>query len=91
MTPLTAEQKEALRHAVIEALCIRHPAALTVRQLWKLAKQDLDFLFELPDVLAALELLHQLTWAKKIPDELGATVYFRATPEAVLKVERGEI
>ncbi|MGA3268058.1 MAG: hypothetical protein ABSE16_14680 [Verrucomicrobiota bacterium] len=88
---LTSEQKETLRHAIIEALAIRHPAALTVRQIWNLAKKDLDFKFEFDDVLAALTLLRELKLCSKLPDELGATDYFRALPEAVLKFERGEI
>lgn len=87
---LTVEQKEDLRHEVRTALAIRHPAALTPRQLMRMVKKELDFLFEEPDVIAALELLRGLSPAETdfTADPLGTTKYWRATSAGVLAHER---
>jgi len=85
---LTSEQKEDLRHAVLAALVVRHPAALTPRQLFHAVKKELDFLFEETDLVAALELLRGLKFAEWIVNELGGTKYWRATSEGVLHQER---
>jgi len=87
---LTVEQKEDLRHEVRAAVAIRYPAALTPRQILRMVKKELDFLFEESDVMAALELLRGLD-PKQVDftaDELGATKYWRATPAGVLAHER---
>jgi hypothetical protein len=85
---LTPEQKQDLRHATLAALAIRAPAALTVRQLHRAVKKDMDFLFEETDVLAALEIIKGLKFAEDTVDELGTTRYWRATAEGVLHHER---
>ena len=85
---LTNEQKEDLRHTVREALVLRHPAALSARQLVKPVKKELAFLFEEADLTAALELLRGLKHAEWTLDELGGTKYWRATSEGVLAQER---
>ena len=85
---LTNEQKEDLRHAAREALVLRHPAALSVRQLTKPVKKELPFLFEEADLTAALEVLRGLRHAEWTMDELGGTKYWRATSEGVLAQER---
>ena len=87
---LTVEQKEDLRHAALAALAIRHPAALSARQVMRAAKRDLPFLFEESDTVAVLELLCSLDFASKSVDELGTTNYWQATGKGVLKHERGE-
>jgi hypothetical protein len=85
---LTNEQKEDLRTEALAALVVRHPAALTPRQLAKPVKKELDFLFEESDLVAALEILRGLKFAEWIVNELGGSKYWRATSEGVLKVER---
>ena len=57
---LTNGQKEDLRTAALAALVVRHPAALTPRQLGNAVKKDLDFLFEEAELVAALEILRGL-------------------------------
>lgn len=85
---LTNEQKQDLRHVTMAALAIRAPAALSVRQLHRAVKKDLDFLFEENDVTAALEILKGFKLVESTPDEFGSTLYWRATSEGVLKHER---
>ncbi len=87
---LTTDQKEDLRHAVRAALAIRHPAALAPRQLVRLVKKDLDFLFEEADVIAALEFLRGLSPVETdfTADPLGTTKYWSATSAGVLAHER---
>lgn len=85
---LTNEQKQDLRHAVRCALVVRHPAALSPRQLFNAVKKELDFLFETADVEAALEFLRGIGHAEFVADELGAGRYARATSAGVLAHER---
>ena len=85
---LTNEQKEDLRHAVLEALAVRHPAALAPRQLVRAVKKEVPFLFEETDVTAACEILRGLLFAEFTLDELGGTKYWRATSNGVIHFER---
>ena len=85
---LKNEQKEDLRTAALTALVVRHPAALTPRQLFNAVKKELDFLFEESDLVAALEILRGLKFAEWIINEVGSTKYWRATSEGVLHQER---
>jgi hypothetical protein len=85
---LTNEQKEELRHEVLTALAVRHPAALSARQVFRVVKRELPFLFEESDVLAALELIKGFGWAEFTIDELGTTRYWRCTSNGVLHYER---
>ena len=85
---LTNEQKEELRHEVLTALTTRHPAALSPRQIFRVVKRELPFLFEETDVAAALELVKGFGWAEYTVDELGSSHYWRATSAGVLKNER---
>jgi len=91
---LNREQKEDLRHAALVALAIRAPAALSLRQVFHAVKKEVPFLFEEADLTAALSLLVALTpepMAKASVDFVGSSVYWSATPAAVLHVERGEV
>lgn len=87
---LTNEQKQELRRTVLEAMVVRHPAALAPRQIQRAVKRELDFLFEETDVLAALELLRGLENPLVVAtsDPLGAGQYWAATAAGVLFVER---
>ena len=85
---LTNAQKEELRHATLEALAVRHPAALAPRQLFRAVKKDLPFLFEEDDLVAALETLRGVLFAEFTVDELGSTKYWRATSNGVFHFER---
>lgn len=88
--PLSNDQKEELRHATLEEVAARAPAALSPRQIQRAVKRALPFLFEEADVTAALELLKGLPQPLVIDtrDELGGTRYWAATSEGVLFVER---
>jgi hypothetical protein len=85
---LTNEQKEDLRGAALQALAVRHPAALTPRQVFHAVKKELPFLFEEGDLAAALELLRGLRLCEWIISEFGGTKYWRATSDGVLHYER---
>jgi len=88
---LTHEQKEELRHAALEALVIRAPAALSVRQLARAVKKEVPFLFEETDLTAALAILHGHLppLVMSTNDELGSSQYWSATTPGVLFIERG--
>ena len=87
---LTIEQKESLRHAALEALAVRAPAALGTRQLFRIIKKEVDFLFEETDLEAALAMLVGFTPSLAVVanDELGSSPYWSATTAGVLKYER---
>jgi hypothetical protein len=87
---LTNEQKEDLRGAVLAALVVRHPAAITARQIAHAVMRDVDFVFEEADVVAALELLRGLPapLVEWLPSDFGGTKYWRATSAGVLHEER---
>jgi len=87
---LTHEQKEDLRHAALQALAIRAPAALAPRQLLNAVKKEVDFPFELADLEAALMLLGGFTppLALATADPLGSSRYWSATSAGVLQYER---
>ncbi len=88
---MNAEQKEELRHLAAEAVAVRYPAALTLRQIARAVRKESDLAFADEDLAAGLELLKGLSLVDNTADELGSTIYWRATPGMVLKLERGEI
>lgn len=87
---LTTDQKEELRHAALEALAIRAPAALSLRQLSRAVRKDVPFLFEEPDLFAALAVLSGFhpPLVRAMNDELGASQYWSASTDGVLFIER---
>jgi len=87
---LSNDQKQDLRHAILEGLVNRHPAALSPRQIQRAVKKEVDFLFEESDVLASLELLKGMAPAlvNSTEDPLGGGHYWAATSAGVLHVER---
>jgi len=87
---MNESQKSDLRHEVRAALVHRHPAALSPRQIAKVVKKELDFLFEETDVIAALEFLrgHTPPQVDFTFDELGGGKFWRATTTGVLQEER---
>lgn len=94
MTTLDTEQKEELRHAALDALAVRAPAALAPRQVLNAVKKEIPFHVELHELVAALELLAGVKpepLAEFVTDDLGATRYWRATSAGVLKAERDEL
>ncbi len=90
MNELSPVQKNELRLAVLRVLAVRHPSALTARQIAHRAAAEVDFAIRETDVVSALELLRSLTPpdAEAIPDPLGATLYWRATGNGVIALER---
>lgn len=89
MNHSSKEQKEDLRHAVLDVVALRHPAALTLRAIRRHVAVEIGFQVEEPDVEAAAELLVGLGQFAVEPDPLGSTRYYRATPAGVLAQERG--
>jgi hypothetical protein len=86
---ITNEQREELRHAALEFLSIRHPAAFNLRQIHRALNRELGFLVEAADIESALQFLRGLKFTDTTPDELGSTFYWRATSEGVRAYERG--
>ncbi len=88
---MNAEQTEDLRHVAARCLADRYPAALSIRQISRAIAKESEVKFEEDDLRGALELLCDLKFCDKKNDALGSTIYWRATPELVLKCERGEM
>jgi hypothetical protein len=86
---MTPEQREQLRHVLLELLAARSHTAPATRMLRRLAAAELDFKFSDEDLAASLNLLKDLGYARKEPDPLGATEYWQATASGVLAQERG--
>lgn len=89
MKDLGAEEKELLRHAVIECLGARHPAALPIAGITRRVSQELDFAVDQGDVNAALVMLQDKGLVRYQHDELGSSQWWCATAAGVLHVERG--
>lgn len=86
---MTPEAKEDLRHAVLDVVALRHPAALTLRAIGRAVARELAGPLADEDVLAAAEFHVGLGHFKVEPDPLGSTKYYTATPAGVLAQERG--
>lgn len=84
-----AQEREDLRHVILEILVVRHPAALPPQAIRRRAANELDFALEDADVAAGLAILEDLGYAKREPDALGSTHYWSATAAGVLAFERG--
>jgi len=84
------KRAEAIRHAVLEALAVRHPAALPVPGVRRAIQRDasLDFEPTPAELSSALELLIGLGYVERVPDPLGATNYYKATAAGLLHWER---
>lgn len=85
---ITALQKEDLRHAVLEFLAVRFPAAHGLAAVRRRIERELDFKFEDDDLTAALEFLREKGLAKFVFDDLGSTRWWSATAEGVQAYER---
>lgn len=87
---MTAQQNEDLRHAVLAVTAVRHPAALTARQIRRRVAEEIDFQVAEQDVNAALEFLKSIGHVMCESDSLGSTKYWMATAGGVLAYERGQ-
>lgn len=88
MNPLSPEQREELRHVVLEVLAARHPTAQSLRAIRRLAEREVSFACsedELESALAFWEPEHVTSGR----DVAGSTAYWRPTAAGVLLVERG--
>jgi hypothetical protein len=83
-------QKEQLRHTTMAVLAIRHPNALTRKQVQNRVAMEVDFEVGLPDVVSALAFLKELGHVQSIPDEFGATEHWKATAQGVVTHERSQ-
>lgn len=86
---MSGEDKEALRHATLECLALRHPAALPLAGIARRVRNSLDFAFTDADVEAALAMLVDLDLARVQVDRLGGSQWWNATARGVLDLERG--
>jgi hypothetical protein len=85
---MTNDDKELLRHAVLEVLTTRHPAALPVGGIARRVRTQMDVDCTEEEVMGALELLKGMELVKSQYDELGGSTWWQATPAGVLAVER---
>ena len=86
---MNAGEKELLRHAVLECLAARHPAALPTSGIVRRVKQELDCALEVAEVGAALEVLKDMALVRSQTDEFGSSLWWCATAAGVLRIERG--
>lgn len=90
---MTPQQKEDLRHVVLEILVIREGTALTAHRICRIAANEVDFEPTDEDVVIVLKFLNALDpkLVAMESDPLGSTIYWQATPAGVLAQERGRI
>ena len=86
---MTPEDKEILRHAVIEELAARHPVPVNTEGVRRKMAVTVAGKVTLEDVASALAVLRDQGLVDAIPDDLGSTTWWRATGAGVLRVERG--
>lgn len=86
---MDANQRELLRHVVLEILADRHPAALPPPAIRRRAAPELDGPITDADLMSALEVLLGLGHVTREIDPMGSTVYWQATSAGVLAHERG--
>lgn len=81
-----------LRHVVRELLAIRHPAALGLPAIRRLAAREVDFKIEDAALLSALGILEGLNppQVKVERDALGPSQYYAATSAGVLAQESND-
>lgn len=82
------QDKEILRHAVLECLTSRHPVPLTAAGVWRRVRTEMTCPVGTDDVQGALEVLKGLGLVEETVDALGTSVWWRATSQGVLAVER---
>jgi hypothetical protein len=81
-------EKEMLRHAALECLAARHPAALPIPGIGRRLRAELALPFQDTDLASALEVLRDMGLVREHYDDLGAGKWYVATGEGLLKVER---
>ena len=79
---------EIVRHAVLECLVNRHPAALPLHGILRRVKLGVDGPVTDTEALSALEMLTDLGLVKSQFDELGSSRWWQATAQGMTKVER---
>lgn len=91
MSPLTALDKEELRHAALEVLVARHPTAHPLPAIRRHTSRAVAFKFADDDLQSALAFLVQCGLIITSRDGLGSSEYWVATSAGVLAVERGKV
>lgn len=86
---MTHEEKEILRHALLEVLAVRFPTAHNTRAIRRMVAREVAFPVAEEDVQRELMMLVGLKHASVTPDPLGSTQHFAATPDGVIANERG--
>jgi hypothetical protein len=79
---------EALRHAALECLAVRHPAALPLAGIARRVRNTVDFGFTDADLSSALAVLVDAGLARSQVDPLGSSLWWNATAAGVLQNER---
>lgn len=85
---MNAEEKEILRHTVLQVLASRPGVALNRRPITNRVAMEVDFTLELSDVVGALEFLKSLGHVEMASDAFGSTNYWKATASGILAWER---
>lgn len=86
---MNPEESTMLRRAVLEALSVRHPAALPAPSIRRRAAMQVDFPFSEGETESALVVLSDLGFVRSQYDSLGSVRYWSATAQGLLEIERG--
>ena len=82
---------ELIRHATLEFLAVRHPAAYPVTAILRRVAMETEPKLVAAPVEAALAFLEDKGFVRHVTDGVGSTKHFQATAAGVLAVERGEV
>lgn len=85
---MNTADNEVLRHVVLEALVLRHPAALPVPALKRKAQPELGREVTDEEIKGALHVLKDKGLVKSHYDELGGSEWWQATADGILFKER---
>ena len=85
---MNPQQKEELRRLVLRYLAER--AALSYNSASVQRGVSREMAHTIPEAAEALELLLDLGFLKLVPNELGASRYYRISAAGTLAYERGE-
>ena len=87
---LGPEESEMLRVAILEYLGSRHPLTWTKKQIAQGLKMRslVDFTFSEQDLDSAIAVLSGKKFIESDQEELGSTLYFRASADGLIEWER---
>jgi Fe2+ or Zn2+ uptake regulation protein len=85
----TKEDREELRHAVLEVVYARPGPVLTARAISRVVQRAVSFTVDEEDIRAELQFLKNAGYVESVRDDLGSTEYWKVTAAGTLFYERG--